>query len=320
HVNYALTFLPLMEADAVAPDLVLFSNLIHLARPLRRRRAQGARTLLQPPRRGDQARPQGLQRRHRRLLQVRPAPRRQAPAAPRRPRRRRGTRRRVLRPGPRRARATWPATRGGLALLAHARRGALKPDLSIFNIVLNAYGQLDLARDADRLFWSMRRAGVPPSVGTYNTMLRVYGDAGLFGEAVHLFGLMCSTAFAIRRRQQRRRQPQRDDVQYNTMIAIHGKALEDDKARSLVRQIQASGIKPNAVTYSTVPFIWLKAGKSSTAPRSSSRSCGSPARRWTRCCTRRWWSRTSAPGLSHSPSDRCASSETRTRPSPRTRP
>uniref|UniRef100_A0A8R7PM75 Pentatricopeptide repeat-containing protein n=1 Tax=Triticum urartu TaxID=4572 RepID=A0A8R7PM75_TRIUA len=27
----ALTFLPLMEADAVAPDLVLFSNLIHLA-------------------------------------------------------------------------------------------------------------------------------------------------------------------------------------------------------------------------------------------------------------------------------------------------
>ncbi|KAF7075739.1 hypothetical protein CFC21_080493, partial [Triticum aestivum] len=47
----ALTFLPLMEADAVAPDLVLFSNLIHLAPP-RRRRAQGARALLPPPRRG----------------------------------------------------------------------------------------------------------------------------------------------------------------------------------------------------------------------------------------------------------------------------
>uniref|UniRef100_A0A0E0CBA2 Pentacotripeptide-repeat region of PRORP domain-containing protein n=1 Tax=Oryza meridionalis TaxID=40149 RepID=A0A0E0CBA2_9ORYZ len=31
HLDHALTFLPLMEDDAVALDLVLFSNLIHLA-------------------------------------------------------------------------------------------------------------------------------------------------------------------------------------------------------------------------------------------------------------------------------------------------
>ncbi|KAF7075731.1 hypothetical protein CFC21_080486 [Triticum aestivum] len=148
------------------------------------------------------------------------------------------------------------------------------PDLSIFNIVLNAYGQLDLARDADRLFWSMRRAGVPPSVGTYNTMLRVYGDAGLFGEAVHLFGLMCSTAFALRRRQQRRRQPQRDDVQYNTMIAIHGKALEDDKARSLLdraaklfEKLRESGTEMDPVLYQTIVVAYERAGLVSQSKR-----------------------------------------------------
>uniref|UniRef100_A0A0E0CCT2 Pentatricopeptide repeat-containing protein n=1 Tax=Oryza meridionalis TaxID=40149 RepID=A0A0E0CCT2_9ORYZ len=109
-------------------------------------------------------------------------------------------------------------------LFTHMR---VKPNLSVLNIVLNAYGQLDLAREADRLFWSMRRAGVAPSVVTYNTMLHVYGDARLFGEAVHLFGLMRSAASDGSNRGGSIIKP--NVVTYNTMNAIYGKSLEDEK-------------------------------------------------------------------------------------------
>lgn len=91
---------------------------------------------------------------------------------------------------------------------------------------------------------------------TYNTMLRVYGDAGLFGEAVHLFGLMCSSAS-----DGNGSSVKPNVVTYNTIISIHGKSLEDEKAGSLVRDMQANGIQPNAVTYSTILSIWVKAGK-----------------------------------------------------------
>ncbi|VAH65625.1 hypothetical protein VPH35_046073 [Triticum aestivum] len=257
HLDHALTFLPLMEADAVAPDLVLFSNLIHLA--LRagdapkalalfsRLRAAGIRPDLKAYNAAIAAycKSDLLRDAKRLLLHDVPADGVAPDAESYAP---------VLAALARRGRHL-----AAVSLFSHMRAVArVKPDLSVFNIVLNAYGQLDLARDADRLFWSMRRAGVPPSVVTYNTMLRVYGDAGLFGEAVHLFGLMCSTASdgasngaAVRP----------NVVTYNTMIAIHGKALEDDKAGSLVQQMQAGGIQPNAVTYSTVLSIWVKAGK-----------------------------------------------------------
>ncbi|XP_020194414.1 uncharacterized protein [Aegilops tauschii subsp. strangulata] len=258
HLDHALTFLPLMEADAVAPDLVLFSNLIHLA--LRagdapkalalfsRLRAAGIRPDLKAYNAAIAAycKSDLLRDAKRLLLHDVPADGVAPDAESYAP---------VLAALARRGRHL-----AAVSLFSHMRAVArVKPDLSVFNIVLNAYGQLDLARDADRLFWSMRRAGVPPSVVTYNTMLRVYGDAGLFGEAVHLFGLMCSTASDGGGGNNGAVRP--NVVTYNTMIAIHGKALEDDKAGSLVQQMQAGGIQPNAVTYSTVLSIWVKAGK-----------------------------------------------------------
>ncbi|KAM0852176.1 hypothetical protein ACQ4PT_051946 [Festuca glaucescens] len=257
HLDHALTFLPLMESDAVAPDLVLFSNLIHLA--LRggdapkalalfsRLRAAGIRPDLKAYNAAIAAYCKSdLLRDAKRLLLhdipsdgVAPDAESYAP---------------ILAALARRGRHL-----AAVSLFSHMRAVArVKPDLSVFNIVLNAYGQLDLARDADRLFWSMRRAGVPPSVVTYNTMLRVYGDAGLFGEAVHLFGLMCSASdgnggggSVVKP----------NIVTYNTMISIHGKSLEDEKAGSLVQEMQANGIQPNAITYSTILSIWVKAGK-----------------------------------------------------------
>ena len=63
-------------------------------------------------------------------------------------------------------------------------------DLTVCHIIINAYGQLDMAKEADRLFWMMGRVRVELSVVTYNTMLRVYGDTKLFGETIHLFLLM----------------------------------------------------------------------------------------------------------------------------------
>ncbi|PKU73220.1 pentatricopeptide repeat-containing protein At5g39980, chloroplastic [Dendrobium catenatum] len=122
-------------------------------------------------------------------------------------------------------------------------------DLTTCNIILDAYGQLDMVREADRFFWSMRRLGVPPSVVTCNTMLRVYGDAELFGEAVHLFRLM------------QRQNMEQNVVTYNTMMKIYGKSLEHEKAGNLLMEMQRRGIEPNPITYSTIISIWARAGK-----------------------------------------------------------
>jgi pentatricopeptide repeat protein len=45
------------------------------------------------------------------------------------------------------------------------------------------------------------------------------------------------------------------------MIAIYGKSLEDEKAGRLVQDMQAIGVQPDAITYSTILSIWVKAGK-----------------------------------------------------------
>jgi pentatricopeptide repeat protein len=257
HLDHALTFLPLMEGDAVAPDLILFSNLIHLA--LRAGDAPKALALFSRLR-GAGIKPDlkaynaavaaycrsDLLRDAKRLLLHDMPSENVAPDAE--------TYAPVLAALARRGRHI-----AAVSLFSHMRAVArVRPDISVFNIVLNAYGQLDLAREADRLFRSMRRAGVPPSVVTYNTMLRVYGDAGLFGEAAHLFSLMRSasdgnggTGGGVKP----------NVVTYNTMIAIYGKSLEDEKAGSLVQDMQANGVQPNAITYSTILSIWVKAGK-----------------------------------------------------------
>ncbi|KAG9456879.1 hypothetical protein H6P81_001387 [Aristolochia fimbriata] len=122
-------------------------------------------------------------------------------------------------------------------------------DLTTSNIMIDVYGQLDMVKEADRLFWSMRQMGIEPNVVTYNTMLRVYGEAELFGEAIHLFRLM-----------QRKYIPQ-NVVTYNTMIKIYGKSLEHEKATNLVQEMQNNGVDPDAITYSTILSIWCKAGK-----------------------------------------------------------
>ncbi|KAG0463658.1 hypothetical protein HPP92_019727 [Vanilla planifolia] len=128
-----------------------------------------------------------------------------------------------------------------------ARR--LPLDLPTCNIMLDAYGQLDMPREADRLFWSMRSLGVDPSIVTYNTMLRVYGDAELFGEAIHLFRLM------------QRQNIEQNVVTYNTMIKIYGKTLEHEKAGNLLQEMKHRGIQPNAITHSAIISIWARAGK-----------------------------------------------------------
>ena len=62
-----------------------------------------------------------------------------------------------------------------LTLFVEMRSRKITLDLTVCNIIINAYGQLDMAKEADRLFWMMRRVGVELSVVTYNTILRVYG-------------------------------------------------------------------------------------------------------------------------------------------------
>ncbi|XP_078443664.1 tetratricopeptide repeat (TPR)-like superfamily protein [Wolffia australiana] len=135
-----------------------------------------------------------------------------------------------------------------LSLFAEMRSGR-GLDLTACNIMIDVYGRAGMAREADRLFWSMRRMGVQPSVVSYNTMLRVYGDAELVGEAVHLFRLMQNKGV------------EQNAVTYNTMIAIYGRSLEHEKAGNLLREMQSRGIAPNAVTYSTIISIWARAGK-----------------------------------------------------------
>ncbi|XP_068643366.1 pentatricopeptide repeat-containing protein At5g39980, chloroplastic [Aristolochia californica] len=122
-------------------------------------------------------------------------------------------------------------------------------DLTTCNIMIDVYGQLDMVKEADRLFWGMRKMGIDPNVVSYNTMLRVYGEAELFGEAIHLFRLM-----------QRKDVPQ-NVVTYNTMIKIYGKSLEHEKATNLVQEMQKNGVNPDTITYSTIISIWCKAGK-----------------------------------------------------------
>ncbi|XP_077245168.1 tetratricopeptide repeat (TPR)-like superfamily protein [Tasmannia lanceolata] len=122
-------------------------------------------------------------------------------------------------------------------------------DLTICNIMIDVYGQLDMAKEADRLFWSLRKMGIEPNVVSYNTLLRVYGEAELLGEAIHLFRLM------------QRKGIEQNVITYNTMINIYGKSLEHEKATNLVQEMQGKGIEPNAITYSTIISIWGKAGK-----------------------------------------------------------
>ncbi|XP_039145490.1 pentatricopeptide repeat-containing protein At5g39980, chloroplastic isoform X2 [Dioscorea cayenensis subsp. rotundata] len=136
-----------------------------------------------------------------------------------------------------------------LSLFSEMRDRRVPLDLMTVNIMIDAYGQLDMAREADRLFWSVRKLGLEPSIVTYNTMLRVYGDAELFGEAIHLFRLM------------QRKEIQQNVVTYNTMIKIYGKSLEHEKAGNLMQEMQLKEIQPNAITYSTIISIWARAGK-----------------------------------------------------------
>ncbi|KAI3474826.1 hypothetical protein Pfo_030137 [Paulownia fortunei] len=122
-------------------------------------------------------------------------------------------------------------------------------DLTTCNIMIDVYGQLDMAKEADKLFWRMRKIGIEPNVVSYNTLLRVYGDAELFGEAIHLFRLM------------QRKDIEQNVVTYNTMIMIYGKTLEHEKANNLIQEMHSRGIEPNAITYSTIISIWGKVGK-----------------------------------------------------------
>ncbi|PKA49910.1 Pentatricopeptide repeat-containing protein [Apostasia shenzhenica] len=247
-LDAALSLLPLMEEDSICPDLVLFSTLISLALKLgdhskalalfSRLRAAGIapdlvayNSLLAALARA------GLLRDARRLLADMDSA------------------------------GIPPDTVSYSTLLAAlvARRRFLEAltlfnemrspirrlplDLPICNIMIDAYGQMDMAREADRLFWSMRQLGVSPCIVTYNTMIRVYGDAELFGEAVHLFRLM------------QRQNIEQNVVTYNTMIQIYGKTLEHEKAGNLLQEMQRRRIQPNAVTFSTVISIWARAGK-----------------------------------------------------------
>ncbi|GFY87066.1 tetratricopeptide repeat (TPR)-like superfamily protein [Actinidia rufa] len=106
-----------------------------------------------------------------------------------------------------------------------------------------------MAKEADRLFWSMRKMGIGPSVVSYNMLLWVYGDTGLFGEAIHLFRLM------------QRKDIEQNVVTCNNMISIYGKTLEHEKVNILIQEMKSRGIEPNAITYSTIISISIKAGK-----------------------------------------------------------
>ncbi|OMO79147.1 hypothetical protein CCACVL1_13886, partial [Corchorus capsularis] len=122
-------------------------------------------------------------------------------------------------------------------------------DLTTCNIMIDVYGELDMAKEADRLFWSMKKMGIEPNVVSYNTLLKVYGETELFGEAIQLFRLM------------QRKDIEQNVVTYNTMIKIYGKSLEHEKANNLVQDMRNKGIEPNSITYSTMISIWGKAGK-----------------------------------------------------------
>ncbi|CAH8337233.1 unnamed protein product [Eruca vesicaria subsp. sativa] len=122
-------------------------------------------------------------------------------------------------------------------------------DFTTFNVMIDVYGQLDMVKEADRLFWSMRKMDIEPNVVSYNTILRVYGEAELFGEAIHLFRLM------------QRKDIEQNVVTYNTMIKIYGTTMEHEKATNLVQEMQSRGIELNAITYSTIISIWGKSGK-----------------------------------------------------------
>ncbi|OAY83541.1 Pentatricopeptide repeat-containing protein, chloroplastic [Ananas comosus] len=229
HHRLALSLLPLMRADAVRPDLVLYSTLMSLSLRLRdpsralalfsRLRAEG----IAPDLRAFNAAlaalcALGLLRDARRLLlsgmpaaSVAPDASSYAPLLSALVRRRRFL--------------------AALSLFSHMRAARVRPDLPVLNIALHAYGRLGLARDADRLFWSMRRhLGVDPGLVTYNTMLR------------------------------RKAVPQ-NAVTYNTMIALYARSLEHEKAANLMHEMRRRGIAPDAVTYSTVISVWAKAGK-----------------------------------------------------------
>ncbi|XXG68258.1 hypothetical protein AAC387_Pa06g1384 [Persea americana] len=136
-----------------------------------------------------------------------------------------------------------------LSVFSEMNAAGCAVDLTTCNIMIDVYGQMDMAKEADRLFWSLRKMGIEPSVVSYNTILRVYGEAELFGEAIHLFRLM------------QRKGIEQNVVTYNTMIKIYGKSLEHEKATNLMQEMQTRGIEPNAVTFSTIISIWGKAGR-----------------------------------------------------------
>ncbi|XP_008805021.2 pentatricopeptide repeat-containing protein At5g39980, chloroplastic [Phoenix dactylifera] len=247
HLDAALSLLPLLDADGVSPDLPLLTTLIDLARKLgdhskalslfsRLRRARVPPDLIAFNSALAAFASAGLLRDARRLLFDEMPAAGVAPDAV--------SYSTLLAALVRRRRYLE-----ALSLFSDMRARRSPLDLTTCNVMLDAYGQLDMAREADRLFWSMGRLGLPPSVVSYNTMLRVYGDAELFGEAIHLFRLM------------QRKEIEQNVVTYNTMIRIYGKSLEHEKAGNLVQEMQRKGIHPNAITYSTIISIWGRAGK-----------------------------------------------------------
>ncbi|KAM0953215.1 putative tetratricopeptide-like helical domain superfamily [Dioscorea sansibarensis] len=132
-----------------------------------------------------------------------------------------------------------------LSLFSEMRDRRVPLDLMTVNIMIDAYGQLDMAREADRLFWSVRKLGLEPSIVTYNTMLRVYGDAELFGNLMQEMQL---------------KEIQPNAITYSTIISIWARAGKLERAAKLFQKLRSSGAEIDPVLYQTMIVAYERAG------------------------------------------------------------
>ncbi|PPD88044.1 hypothetical protein GOBAR_DD15036 [Gossypium barbadense] len=144
-----------------------------------------------------------------------------------------------------------------LGLLDEMRSKGLEFDEFTCSTVISACGREGLLNEAKEFFSGLKSQGYVPGTVTYNALLQVFGKAGVYSEALSILKEMEDIqlpgrfgAAVIETMTKKGVRP--NAITYTTVINAYGKAGKEDKALRLFHRMKQSGCVPNVCTYNAV--------------------------------------------------------------------
>ncbi|KAK9692062.1 hypothetical protein RND81_09G238700 [Saponaria officinalis] len=119
-------------------------------------------------------------------------------------------------------------------------KAPFKPDVVIYNTLIDSLGKDQLLPQALGLFKEMKTKGILPNVITYSTLIRGLCNLGRWDEAKDLLSEMLNNSIAP------------DIETYNTLIDMYCKEGNVDEARAILELMTERGVHPNVITYSAL--------------------------------------------------------------------